>query len=470
MELQFTSPTLIEELVQKQQQYFQLQKTKTYEHRMYLLKILKQLVLENEKILLEAVYNDLGKSQEEAYITEIVPILSEINHTLKHLKRWMRPINVSKPLQLIGTKSKIVKESYGVVVIIAPWNYPIQLALSPLIGAIAAGNCCIVKPSEISYYTSQVLYTLISTYFQKECIAVVQGDATTTTILLEQNINYIFFTGGTEVGKIIQTKAAQRLIPTTLELGGKSPCIIDKNVNNLEDTLKKIWWGKTINSGQTCIAPDFLCIHESQIDEVVSISKKVLSQMYASSILEDNNYGKIISGKHFQRLTQFIKNINDKDNKDNKIVLGGQFNEKILKIEPTLVMITNHSTPLMKEEIFGPILPVITYKSIDEIISKYRNSYPLALYIFSNSTKFQEQVHTSIQSGGVCINDVILHVANNHLPFGGVQTSGVGRYHGKYSFDTFTHEKSILIRNRFNFNIRFPPYPSIKILKRFLKF
>ncbi|MFT4244850.1 MAG: aldehyde dehydrogenase family protein [Candidatus Woesearchaeota archaeon] len=467
MNLKYTTSEKIKKLVKEQQHYYQYQQTKSYDFRVYLLKILRKLIIENEQTLLEAVYNDLGKNQEEAYITEIVPILSEINHTLKNLKRWMRPVNVSKPLQLIGTKNKIVKEPYGVVVIIAPWNYPIQLALSPLIGAIAAGNCCIVKPSEISSHTSQTLYTLISTYFQKECVAVIQGDAKTTTTLLEQEINYIFFTGGTQVGKIIQTQAAQRLIPTTLELGGKSPCIIDKNLTHLEDALKKIWWGKTINSGQTCIAPDFLCVHESQIDKVVSISKKVLSQMYASSILEDTNFGKIVSEKHFQRLTQFVK---DTEHEDNEIVLGGKFDEEILKIEPTLVLINNESTPLMQEEIFGPILPIITYKSIDEIISKYRTSYPLALYIFSNYLAFQEQVHTSIQSGGVCINDVILQVANNHLPFGGVQTSGVGRYHGKYSFDTFTYEKSILIRRGFNFNIRYPPYPSINILKKFLRF
>ena len=467
MELRYTSPTQIKELVEKQQLYFQSQATKSYQHRIHLLKILKQLLIENETTLLKAVHKDLGKNQEEAYITEIVPLLSEISHTIKNLKKWMKPVNVSKPLQLIGTKNLIIKEPYGVIVIIAPWNYPIQLALSPLIGAIASGNCCMVKPSEISSYTSQVLYTLISTYFQKECVAVVQGDAQTTTTLLKENINYIFFTGGTEVGKIIQTQAAQRLIPTTLELGGKSPCIIDKNLTHLEDALKKIWWGKTINSGQTCIAPDFLCVHESQVEKVVSISKKVLSQMYASSILEDTNYGKIVSKKHFQRLTQFIKNT---QHEDNEIVLGGEFDEKTLKIEPTLVVINNKSTSLMQEEIFGPILPIIPYNSVDEILSKYRTSYPLALYIFSNSIEFQEQIHTSIQSGGVCINDVILHVANNHLPFGGVQTSGVGRYHGKYSFDTFTHEKSILIRKRFNFNIRYPPYPSIKTLKRFLKF
>lgn len=440
---------------------FESQKTKSYNFRLNQLIKLKEAIISNEKHIQEALYKDLGKSFEESYLTEISVVLSDLNYTIKNLKKWLRVKRVSTPLMLIPAKSKIVAEPYGTVLIISPWNYPFQLTINPLIGAIAAGNTVILKPSPLSYHTTTIIKKLIEENFDNNYISCIEGDIDVANKLLDLKTDYIFFTGSTNAGKMIMEKASRHLIPVTLELGGKSPVILDETFDvNL--AAKRIAFGKLINAGQTCIAPDYLLIKEELIDNFITSYFNHVKDFYSLTPLDNKNYPKIISSKHLQRQKALIE--------PHHQVFGGKYNDE--KIEPTILLNVDLNDKVMQEEIFGPILPIILYKSLDEAI-KIINSKdkPLALYHFSNDKKLIKKVIEETSFGGATINDTLMHFANHNLPFGGVGMSGMGSYHGRLTFDTFSHYKPILFRGKIDLKLRYQPITrsSMKIIKKFMK-
>src|SRR5690554_316592 len=391
-------------------------------------------------------------------------VLSELNFHIKKLKKMMKPQKVKTPLFLFPAKSYIYKEPYGNVLIISPWNYPFLLSINPLIGTISAGNTVIIKPSEFSVHTSNLLEKIIKESFDEIYITVILGEAKETNLLLNEKFDYIFFTGSPKVGKIVMEKASKQLTPITLELGGKSPAVITKDAN-LKLSAKRLAFGKTINAGQTCIAPDYLLIEESLVDDFINEYKNNINEFYNNDPLNNINYPKIINNDHFERLIDLIKHEN--------IIYGGNYNKDNNKLEPTLVLINNKEIKLMQEEIFGPILPIITFKEIEEVYNYINNkAKPLAAYIFSNNKKTQKSFIENISAGGIVINDTIMHFANNYLPFGGVGNSGIGKYHGIESFKTFSHNKSILNRKMWlDLKIRYQPINNkdIKVIKKVLK-
>lgn len=451
----------IPEMLYKQREFFQTGKTKDISFRLEQLKILKQAILENEQAIIQAVKTDLHKPEFETYATEI-GVVTEIDYAIKHLNSWTKPKKAPVPWKFFTYSAKIYPEPLGVVLIIGPWNYPLQLIISPLVGAIAAGNCAIIKPSEIAPHTSNLLAEIIGKYFPSEYIAVVEGGIETSEKLLAEKFDHIFFTGGTKVGKIIMAAAAQHLTPVTLELGGKSPCIVDTDIN-LEHTVKRITWGKFINAGQTCIAPDYLLVHQKIKQDLVDGLKKCLKEFYGDNPANSPDYARIISQKQFERLANIIK--------DGQIIIGGETKAEELYIAPTLLDHVSLTDPVMEEEIFGPILPIIEYTDITEAIALINSRpKPLALYIFTQNQHLQSLVIEATSSGGVCINDTVMQVGVSSLPFGGVGDSGIGSYHGKASFDTFSHDKSVL-KNFFwlDLNWRYAPYKGkLSVLKRIL--
>lgn len=450
-------------IVNNQKDFFKGGLTKNYNFRINALKKLKESIIKYEEDISKSLLLDLGKSSNESYLTEIGMVLSELNFHIKKLKNMMKIKKVKTPLFLFPAKSYIYPEPYGSVLIISPWNYPFLLSINPLIGAISAGNTVIIKPSEYSINTSNLLEQIIKETFDDSYITVVQGAVEETDQLLKQKFDYIFFTGSPKVGKIIMAKASKNLTPVTLELGGKSPAVITKDAN-LKLSTKRIAFGKTVNAGQTCIAPDYLLIEESLADDFIVEYKNNINEFYNSDPLNNNNYPKIINNDHFERLLDLIK--------DENVIYGGNYN-KDNKIEPTLILIDNKSTKLMQEEIFGPILPIITFKEMDEVYTYINNKEkPLAAYIFTNNKKIQKNFVENISAGGIVINDTIMHFANNKLPFGGVGNSGMGKYHGKESFKTFSHYKSILNRKTWlDLKIRYQPISNndMKVIKKFLK-
>lgn len=450
-------------IVNNQKEFFKGGLTKNYNFRINALKKLKESIIKYEEDISKSLLLDLGKSSNESYLTEIGMVLSELNFHIKKLKNMMKIKKVKTPLFLFPAKSYIYPEPYGSVLIISPWNYPFLLSINPLIGAISAGNTVIIKPSEYSINTSNLLEQIIKETFDDSYITVVQGAVEETDQLLKQKFDYIFFTGSPKVGKIIMAKASKNLTPVTLELGGKSPAVITKDAN-LKLSTKRIAFGKTVNAGQTCIAPDYLLIEESLADDFIVEYKNNINEFYNSDPLNNNNYPKIINNDHFERLLDLIK--------DENVIYGGNYN-KDNKIEPTLILIDNKSTKLMQEEIFGPILPIITFKEMDEVYTYINNKEkPLAAYIFTNNKKIQKNFVENISAGGIVINDTIMHFANNKLPFGGVGNSGMGKYHGKESFKTFSHYKSILNRKTWlDLKIRYQPISNndMKVIKKFLK-
>jgi aldehyde dehydrogenase (NAD+) len=446
-------------LVEKQRAYFLTGKTKELEFRIRALEKLRHVVQSHEVELTGALKADLNKSEFDAYATEIGFILHEIRFVLKHLKSWMKPQKVKTPMTHIGSISMIYPEPYGVTLIIAPWNYPFQLAVAPLIGAIAAGNCAILKPSELTPTTSALLARLINDHFQEEYVAVVEGDVATSQALLAERFDYIFFTGSVPVGKVIMEAAAKNLTPVTLELGGKSPCIVDEKAN-LKIAAKRIAWGKYLNAGQTCIAPDYLYVQKSIKEPFLLLLKEAIADMFG----EIETYTRIVSERHFLRLQQFLQ--------DGLIYVGGGSDQKALKIEPTVLTNVTWDDRIMADEIFGPILPVLEFEDIDEVIREIQEKpNPLALYVFSESNDVQNKVINHISFGGGCINDTIYHITSPYLPFGGVGSSGIGAYHGKGSFDTFSHEKSVLKQTtKFDIPFRYPNVKDgLKKIKMFLK-
>ena len=449
----------IQKLVKSQKIFIKNGKTMNLDFRLKQLSILEKAVIENETRIISALKKDLGKSAYESFMTEVGFISDEIRLVRKHLKSWSKPHKVRTPLKLFPSLSRIYREPYGVCLIVSPWNYPVQLTLSPLIGAIAAGNCAVIKPSEHSPATSQVLEDIFKDIFPLDYIAVVQGGIDLSTNLLKEKFDYIFFTGSPEVGKIVMTAASENLIPVTLELGGKSPCIVDYNVD-IDLASKRIVSGKFLNAGQTCIAPDYLMVHKTVKNDLVSAMVIDLKNFYGNDPQKSPDYGRIINQRHFDRLTRFLETGN--------IIFGGFTNRDDLYMAPTLIENLTWNDSIMREEIFGPILPIFEFEDLNEVIDQINDRpRPLALYFFSRNKKNKKKILNHISFGGGCINDTVLHVANPHLPFGGVGNSGIGNYHGKAGFETFSHRKSVLERPFcFDIPLRFPPYQGkFKILK-----
>lgn len=454
---------LIHNVVEKQRAFFQEDITRNKSFRLQNLQRLKEGILQNEDKIKKVLKQDLNKSEYESFTMEMGVVLKEINFALKSLKRWMKPKIVKNPLTHFGAKSKIYPQPYGVVLIISPWNYPFQLSILPLIGAISAGNTVILKPSEYTPHFSKWLHQFISNTFPPEYIAVIEGDSETSQQLLQQKFDYIFFTGSVDVGKIVMRAASENLTPVTLELGGKSPVIVDDDAN-LDLAARRIVWGKYTNAGQTCIAPDYLLVHEKVADDLLVKMKKEINHLYGDTPLENPHFTKIISNKHFKRLKQFLN--------DGDVFEGGQINEEAMTISPTILKNVSWDAPIMQEEIFGPILPVFPFHHLSEgieMVKKY--PHPLALYFFSNHKDKKEYVIRNLSYGGGCINDTLMHCASPYLPFGGIGNSGMGSYHGTYSFKTFSHYKSIVFQtNLFDFSFRYPHSSyGLKILRRIMK-
>jgi aldehyde dehydrogenase (NAD+) len=453
----------IKEVLDKQRKFFSSSQTKDLDFRITQLKKLHSIILKYEKDILTALKADLNKSEYEAYMTEIGFTLEEITTLIKGLRKWAKPKKVKTPLTQFPAKSYIYSEPYGICLIISPWNYPFQLTLAPLAGAIAGGNCAVVKPSNYSTNTSKLINKLISENFNEKYIKVVEGGREENQNLLEQKFDYIFFTGSVNVGKVVMEAASKHLTPVSLELGGKSPCIVDETAN-LKLAAKRIVWGKFLNSGQTCVAPDYLLVQDKVKEELISYLITYTKELFEVDDFPNPNFPKIINKHHYQRLLGLIENEN--------IIIGGKGYSETNQIEPTILDNVSWDSKVMGEEIFGPILPIITFDTLEEVIEKVNERpKPLALYYFTTLSKNEQLIINSISHGGGCINDTIVHLASSYLPFGGVGNSGMGSYHGKASFDTFTHKKSIMKRsNKLDIALRYPPFNrSTKILKRFMK-
>ncbi|CAH1199575.1 aldehyde dehydrogenase [Paenibacillus sp. JJ-223] len=461
---EITSPE-VEEILELQQQFYRSGSTRSPEARIERLIWLKDAIRKYEKPLTEALYQDLGKSEFESYTTEIGFMLDSISHTIRNVKRWAKPKKVKTQLALIGSKSYIIPEPYGSVLIIGPFNYPFQLLIEPLVGAVAAGNTAVLKASEHTPAVSAVVRDIITSVFEPGYVQVIEGAKDTTTALIQAKFDYIFFTGSVPVGKIVMEAAAKNLIPVTLELGGKSPVIVDEHAD-LKVAAQRIMWGKLLNTGQTCIAPDYLLVHERVKQTLIEEMKAAVHSFYGSDVRHNRDYGRIVNEAHFKRLSHLIER--DKAH----LIFGGQTDEADRFISPTLLDVESWEAASMEDEIFGPILPIISYHDIDEAIAGIlKLPKPLALYLFTSDKQVQEKVLQEVSFGGGCINDTITHVANPRLPFGGVGNSGIGGYHGRYSFETFSHVKSILRKStRLNLPILYPPYAGkLQTIKRLLK-
>lgn len=452
-------------IFKNQKEFFESGKTINVDYRIKNLKKLNDIIKKNEDKILNELKKDLGKSNFEGYVTEVGILYDDINFHIKNVKKWSSEEKRKSPIVYYPSKSYIYKEPYGVTLIIGPFNYPFQLVIAPLIGAISAGNTAIIKPSENSRNIALLLEKLINENFPEGYLRVVNplGGKETVSLLLDKPFDYIFFTGSVRVGKLVMQKAAQHLTPVTLELGGKSPCIVDSDAK-LKLAAKRIVWGKFLNAGQTCVAPDYLCVHKSVKDELLKLIINEISIQFGENVRNSEDYPRIVNKSSLERLSGYLN--------DGKIYYGGNIDEDNLYMEPTLIIKPDLNSPLMSDEIFGPILPILVYEDLDNVI-KFINhrEKPLALYYFSESKKKIKYVLTSTTSGGVTINDTIIHVANPNLPFGGVGNSGVGKYHGKESFETFTHNKSVMKRGTFiEFNIRFAPYKNkLNLVKRIMK-
>lgn len=448
------------EILRKQRAYFRKGECKNVEFRIAALKKMYAWMCKNEALIMEALHQDLHKSEFEAYATEIGIVKEEIKYTVKHLRRWASPRRVPTPITQFPSRSFIYPEPYGVVLILSPWNYPLQLTLSPLVGAISAGNCAVVKPSAYSANTSELIAQMIREIFPPEYITVIEGGRKENEALLNEKFDYIFFTGSVNVGRIVMEKAAKHLTPVSLELGGKSPCIVDETAN-LKLAAKRIVWGKFLNSGQTCVAPDYILVQKSVKDKLVKYMKRYIAKMYGTDPCSNPEYPKMINEKHFERVTGLMK--------DTNILCGGGSNAATLQIEPTILDKVTWESPVMQEEIFGPLLPVLTFYDLKEAIELV-NARPrqLALYFFTRDKDREKEVLKQISYGGGCINDTVVHLATSHMPFGGVGDSGMGGYHGKASFETFTHQKSIMKKSLLvDIPIRYAPFKNkLQILKK----
>lgn len=457
------APGAIVSVFERLQQSYVLGKTKTFAWRKAQLEALQRMLSENEAAFVEALNADLGKSEAEAFTTEIGFLLSDIQHTKKHLRQWMKARKVSTPLLAQPARSSLQPEPLGTVLIIGAWNYPVQLTLAPYVAALAAGNCALLKPSELAPASSALMASLIPRYLDGDAVAVVEGDKDVASELLSLPFDHIFYTGGEAVGKIVMAAAARNLTPVTLELGGKSPCVVDANTD-ITTTARRIVWGKWTNAGQTCIAPDYVLVERSCADALIDKLGKEIIRQFGNQPLQSKDYGRIVNERHLTRLKQYTEG--------HEIVIGGQLDEAQRKLAPTVILNPDIDTPVMQEEIFGPVLPVIEVSSVSEAIDFIKRRHkPLAAYLFSESPSMQQQFVEEVSAGSVCINDTMMFMANPQLPFGGVGNSGMGRYHGKFGFDTFSHLKSVMKRSFwFDVAIRYAPSSARKrfLLKKLL--
>ncbi|WP_284463128.1 aldehyde dehydrogenase [Chryseobacterium sp.] len=444
----------IERIIQDQRDFFKTQQTKNIKFRKMYLEKMKDLIIKHEDLLYEAIYKDFGKSKFDTFTTEISFILNDIDYYLKNLQSLSKPKKVSTNLVNQLGSSKVYAEPLGCVLVIGAWNYPYQLSLSPIIAAIAAGNCCILKPSEIAENTMKAMAKIINENFPSEYLYVYEGGIDETTELLKLKFDKIFFTGSTKVGKIVYKAAAEHLTPVVLELGGKSPAIVTKNAN-LDVAAKRIVWGKFLNAGQTCVAPDYLLVEEAVQEQFLEMLRKYIQEFKYDA--DSEQYTKIINQRNFQRLASLI----DKD----KIYFGGNLNEEKRYIEPTILNTIDWNDEIMQEEIFGPILPVISFKNYNIALNTVlEQEKPLAAYLFTNNNEEKEQFTKKLSFGGGCINDTVMHLSNDNLPFGGVGSSGIGNYHGKYGFEAFSHQKAILEKVTWGEpSIKYPPYSEKKL-------
>lgn len=453
----------IESTVAAQRAYFAKGETLSVAFRKDALRRLRETILSHEAQINAALQQDLGKSPSESYMCEVGMTLSELSYTLGHVDRWASRQSVLTPLAQFHARSFTVHNPYGVVLIMSPWNYPFMLTMEPLIGALAAGNCVLLKPSAYAPATSAVIREIVSACFPPEYVVVVEGGRKENQALLEQRFDYIFFTGGVTVGREVMRKAAEYLTPVSLELGGKSPCIVDATAK-LDLAAKRLAFGKLLNCGQTCVAPDYLLIDRRVKDEFIALLKKHIAAMTGGDALSNAQVVHMINRKHYDRVMGLID--------PEKVVLGGQGDPETLRIQPTIMDGVTAEDAVMQEEIFGPVLPVIAYDSLDEAVDFIRSrEHPLALYLFSEDKRTQERFLKSVAFGGGCINDTIIHLATSRMGFGGVGNSGMGSYHGRKSFDTFSHEKSIVSKSTWmDLPVRYMPYSPIKdkLLRMFL--
>lgn len=451
--------------LEKLRSYFKTGATQSYQYRKTQLQKLKQAILENEVALYDALHADLKKSKEEVWVTETGLVISEINFALKHLKSWMTPERTRTNLLNMPSSSHVLKEPLGVVLIIGPWNYPFQLLFNPLVGAIAAGNCIVLKPSEFAPATAAVMKKIIETTFAPEYILYAEGDGAEVVPAMMKafTFDHVFYTGSTAVGKIIYNMAAEKLVSVTLELGGKSPCVVEADAD-IKVTAKRIAMTKFSNAGQMCVTPDYVLVHQSVKEKFVDELKKSIVKFYGDDDTQHYNYGKIINTKQFDRIIKYLN--------QGKIIYGGNYNKEQLYIQPTLIENVSMNDAIMRDEIFGPILPIISFNTMEEAVAIIeQNKNPLAFYVFTSSNTKEKEWLIKVPFGGACVNNASWHLTNHHLPFGGRGFSGTGQYHGKYSFDTFTHKKAVMkTPTWFDPAIKYPPFKGkLKLFKWVIK-
>jgi aldehyde dehydrogenase (NAD+) len=447
-------------LLEKQRAFFATGKTKNIAFRIEQLEKLRQVVIEKHQDIENSLYMDLRKSEFEAFATEVTAMIDEINCAIGNLEAWTKPLEVYYPPLFGSAESKIYYEPYGIVLILNTWNYPFVLCFKPLVGALAAGNCCVVKPSEIAPATSKVLADIINTAFDEAYCVAVECGVEETAGLLKERFDFILYTGGTNVGRIVAKAAAEHLTPTVLELGGKSPCIVDQSAD-IERSVGSICWGKFINSGQTCTAPDYIWVHKDVKDRLIEALKNQIKAFYGSDIKNNPDFGRIINQRHFERLRGLMK--------EGHIVFGGETDEAQCFISPTIIDGITWESKIMQEEIFGPLLPVMTFEDLGEVVETLvKREKPLALYLYTTDKSSEEIIINNVSFGGGCVNATLMHMLNTNLPFGGVGNSGHGSYSGRWSVETFSHKKSVLNRVLSDEPAPvFPPYEDhVKMLKQ----
>lgn len=442
--------------IDRQRAFFERGATRDVNFRVEQLRKLKAAITKFEPAILAAVKADMKKPEFEAFTSEIALCHEELSHAIKRIGRWSRPKRVRTPIMHFISSSRVITEPVGVVLVIAPWNYPFQLSIAPLVAALAAGNCAIVKPSELAPHTSAIITKLLGETFSPEYVKAIEGGVETTTALLKERFDHIFFTGGTAVGRVVMEAASKHLTPVTLELGGKSPCIVEADFP-IEHAARRIVWGKFFNAGQTCVAPDYVLVHKSVKDKLVAKMKDVLREFYGEDPAQSPDYARIINDRHFARLVSYLKT--------GHALTGGQTRAEERYIAPTLLENAALDSPVMTEEIFGPILPIVAYDKLDEALKLiHERAKPLALYLFTTNSATEARVLGDVQFGGGCVNDTLIHLSTSHLPFGGVGPSGMGAYHGKAGFDLFSHRKSVLKKTaHFDIKLRYAPYSPRKL-------
>ena len=460
----------VSQIVLRQREYFLTNETRSIDFRLKQLKKLKQAVEKYSDDIYEALWKDLHKCKEEAFLTELSIVINEINDHIKHLKKWAKPKKVKTPLYLMPSKSYVMYEPFGIALIIAPWNYPFHLMFAPLVGAISSGCCAVMKPSPYSQYTSEVMQMIIDDTFDKEYITMIQGHRDVNQALLAQKFDFIFYTGSPDMGRVVMEAASKNLTPVVLELGGKSPCVVDKDCN-VDFAARRIVWGKTINAGQTCVAPDYMFVHKSVKKELIVKMIEYVEKFYGMDSQESEHYCRIINEKAYDRLVSYLD--------EGKIIYGGKCDTDERYIQFTLLDLSQQTIDnrqqswsmlsVMKDEIFGPILPVIEFDDIDVVKDFVVNRpKPLAFYYFGNDENAFDILEKTT-SGGVCINDTILHVGNDHLPFGGVGESGMGKYHSQESFLAFSNKRAVLkSSSKIDFAMKYPPYDKIDLIKKLM--